>query len=259
MAGDTLQTIAHITGLIPTFIYYSIAFLCGCVAATAELFSRYSDSPGSTFRLKESYSYLALNGGASLITYHMIKESGISFGPLENSPLSQAVLAGFSAMAILRSSVASIKRGQTTLEVGLAPVIQAFLDKVDRAFDRNRSRGELTEVGKIMGDVDFTKAVKDLPTTCLNLMQNVSKEEGERMGREVADLGKSELSPQGKALNLGFIISRVTGPALLQSAVESLGDVIRASAQQPGVSGQQPVLTATYEEERIRELKKKFL
>ena len=257
MITDPLQTIQATSEWIPTLIYFFVAFLCGCIAATAELFSRYSHSPGSIIRLKESYTYLALNGIASLIAYVIIKKSGISIGPLGNSPLTQAIIGGLSAMAILRSSVASIKRGEATFDVGFAPLIQVFMDKVDRAFDRNRSQDELTEISKIMNNVDFIKAVKDLPTTCLNLMQHVSKEEGEKMGRDVADLGKSGLNPQAKSLNLGLIISRVTGPALLQSAVKSLGDSIQPTAQPPGVSGQQPA--PSYEEERIKELKKKFL
>jgi hypothetical protein len=257
MASDAIQTLLVNMKFIPGLIYWLVAFACGCVAATAELFSRYSDGPVRIFQFKESYMYLALNGVVSLIAYAIIQKTGLSFGPLGNSSISQAILAGFSSMAILRSSVASIKRGQTTVQVGLAPIMQIFLDTVDRAFDRKRSQVELRKVGQIMKNVDFSKAMKDLPSTCINLMQNVSKEEQEKMGRDVADLAKSGLNSQTKAVNLGIIISRVTGSEFLESAVDSLGDTIRIISTQPTDTGEKQLVIV--QEDRIKELKKKFL
>lgn len=239
-----------------SLIYFVIAFFCGCIAATAEIFSRYSDGPGGTFKFKEVYMYLGLNGIASLIVYAMIKKTNISFELLGNSQMSQAVLAGFSAMALLRSSVATIKHGQATHQVGFAPIMQAFLDKVDRAYDRRRSQSDLPKVTEVMNNIDFSKAAKDLPMTCLNLMQNVSEEESKKLGAEVADLVKSELSPQTKALNLGIAIHRVTGIQLLQLAVESLGDSIHKKSIEEQ-SGNYKILD--YYDKRINELKKKFL
>jgi hypothetical protein len=253
MDADSLNVVIQ---NLESFIYYVVAFLCGCTAATAELLSRYSDGVKRIFRLNESKIYLAINGFAALIGYAVIKHYGLS-GYLGSSPLSQAIVAGLSAMAILRSSVASIKLGQTTIQAGLAPIIQVFLNTVDRAFDRKRSQMNVAEVEEIMKNVDFSKAVKTLPATCLNLMQNVSKDESEKMGHEVLDLEKGEITQEAKALNLGIIINRVTGPELLQSAVQSLGNVIHITAQQPGDTGQLPQVSE--QEKRIRELKSKFL
>jgi hypothetical protein len=115
----------------------------------------------------------------------------------------------------------------------------------------------VAEVEEIMKDVDFNKAVKTLPATCLNLMQNVSKEEYEKMAHEVLDLEKGEIIQEAKALNLGIIISRVTGPELLHKAVQSLRNVIHITTQPPSGTGQfQPV---NEQEKKIRELKQKFL
>jgi len=245
--------IPHTAELYLSNIYWLIAFVCGCIAAIAELFSRYTDGPFKTLQHKESYLYLSLNGLFSVVAFIIIEKSGISFEPFGKSPIGQAVLAGISSMVILRSSVANIKRGETTVHVGLAPLMQIFLDTADRAFDRKRSEAELKTVTKIMKTVDFNKAVKDLPTTCLNLMQNIGEDEGKRMGNAVAKLAKGDVTPLAKAINLGVIISKVTGPDLLQLAVESLGDAILIS----GAAGEQQSLT--YEEERIKELKKKVL
>jgi hypothetical protein len=256
MDVDTLHVMTQIMDWIQIIMYYVVAFLCGCTAATAELLSRYSDGAKRIFRLNESKIYLALNGFAALTAYAVIKQHGLS-GYLGSSPLSQAIVAGLSAMAILRSSVASIKLGQTTIQAGLAPVIQVFLNSVDRAFDRKRSQMNVAEVEEIMKDVDFNKAVKTLPATCLNLMQNVSKEEYEKMAHEVLDLEKGEIIQEAKALNLGIIISRVTGPELLHKAVQSLRNVIHITTQPPSGTGQfQPV---NEQEKKIRELKQKFL
>lgn len=250
-----MQNSLTLAELMP-IVYWLVAFICGCIAATAELFSRYSDGPGRIFQFKESYIYLLLNGVVSTIAYAIIKKMEISFGLFDKSNIGQAVFSGFSAMAVLRSSFASLKSGEKTVQVGLAPIMQVFLDTVDRAFDRNRAELELNEVSAIMKNVDFSKAAMDLPQTCLNLMQNVSKEETEKLGREVSDINKTVTNNQVKSFNLGFVISRVTGPKFLKAAVDSLGDSIRYSAMDQHDSKQQP---SESQEDRIKELKKKLV
>jgi hypothetical protein len=256
MSADILPVLQQPPGCIEIFIYYFIAFLCGYGAALAELLSRYSDGVKRIFQLKESNFYLVLNGAIALIAYAAIKQYSLS-GYLENSPLSQAIVAGFSAMALLRSSIASIKLGQTTVQAGLAPILQVFLNTVDRAFDRKRSQMNIAEIKEIMKDVDFGKAVKSLPTTCLSLMQNVSHDEGAKMGADVLELENNAMEQEAKAIILGIIINKVTGPDLLRSAVNSLKNSISITVGLKGDTKHK--LSANEQENRIKELKKKVL
>src|SRR5689334_16796712 len=86
-----------------TILNYTFAFLLGYCLAFSELLSRYR-----IFKLimnsMNAWVYLLINGCASIITYYFIKEHNFNLGGLANSELGKVLLAGLSAMFILRSS-----------------------------------------------------------------------------------------------------------------------------------------------------------
>jgi len=213
------------------FFNVLLAFLIGFAAAFAELLSRYSD-PKKIFSTYPSWVYLFINAGTSALVYYLLVE----FKWLEGTNESMRVLAaGTSAMAILRSSFASIKIGGKQVEAGLASILQVFLNWADRAFDQYRSSSNLTEVKRIMTNVDFKKAMTALPTTCFNSMKSVPDDEQKRVGTDLVALSENDdLDDTTKAINLGSILADVTGLQLLDKAKSTLFDSIKKDENDQG-------------------------
>lgn len=244
----TLQFLELVQLVLP----FILAFAVGGLGATAELFHRYPDSPVRIFKFAESYFYLLINGGASILAYTILRDP-----PGQgSSPYIQAVYAGLFGLAIIRSSVANLKSSKGNFQLGPGYLLQIFLDKTDREFDRQRSEHNSREISKIMEEVDFTKAVKNLPVLCLALMENVDDSEQNLLAKYVGDLEEGDLDPRAKSIILGTIIARITGNDLLKSAVNTLGSTIQKSKNDT------PSKESTYISEELRqihELKKKLL
>lgn len=93
-----------------------------------------------------------------------------------------------------------LRAGDRDVSVGPNGFLQIFLAAADRALDRKRAAARSDAVAKAMKDVDFTKALEALPPYCLALMQNVSPEDQQVLGRALEALQKREVEPSVKAL-----------------------------------------------------------
>lgn len=203
-----------------TMYLYLLAFLLGCIAAFAELLSRYS-RVAQIFKFLSSWIYFLINGLASILSYWLISEFNVDFGVLSDSEIGKIIVAGTSAMLILRSSFASIKSGNQNIEAGFASITNVFLKSADRTFDRKRSIDDYNEIEKIMKNVDFDKAKIDLPLICLGIMKNVSSDESQILGDAIAKLSHGDGSKKAKSINLGVLVSNIAGVELLEKVVSS--------------------------------------
>jgi hypothetical protein len=216
----------------PSFYNTVFAAVLGGFLAVSELLSRYRTLKLIS-RSIHAATYILINAAAAGICYYFINKFHLSFGQFSETETGKVLMAGFSAMFILRSSFFSYydKDSSKTINVGLAAILQTFLDSAERSFDQEQSVNKLKEVKMIMANIDFAKAAIDLTTTCLNLMQNVSSEEQNKLAESI-----KKLSEEGKltnnysrALNLGIILSKITGVRLLKQAVDSHGESIKIS------------------------------
>lgn len=245
----------NITSANSYYFYWLLTFLIGCIAALAELLSRYSDG-FKILTFRESYLYFAINGFASLFAYWFLLSYKIDLGPLTKSEIGKVLTSGLSSMVILRSSFACIKNGDKTWDVGFAPILQVFLNTADRAFDQSRSKLTIKEVGQIMKDVDFYKAHKSLPLLCFSAMQNLSKDDQEKAAAEIIDIADENYFAEVKAVHLGIILSRYTGITLLDAIVAEFQKASAHSIVDKG-QGQEDSLMA--QQTKIRTMKEKFL
>jgi len=218
--------------------YIWVAVL-GLFLALSELLSHYRIirlilSSGS------SWTYLIINGLTSCLTYYFIVKFKLTFGEFTATDAGKVLLAGFSAMFVLRSSFFSYydKDSGKTVNIGLAAILEIFLDTAERSFDQEQSACRIKEVSKIMKDIDFAKASIDLTATSLNLMQNVAPEEQKQLSESLKSLAEKGITGNDiKALNLGILLSRITGIGLLEQAIISCGDTIRISPKDPIIFG----------------------
>jgi hypothetical protein len=208
---------------LPEIFNGLIAFFIGCLAALAELLSRYKN-----FRqicsIRASQIYLLINGIASLLAYIFVVQFNIG-----QEGILRVILAGTASLVILRSSFANIKVGEKKVEAGIGAILQVFLNAADRSFDQKRSDHELSVIESVMEDVNFEKAKLALPITCFTIMKNVSQEEQDRVSADVKKLSGSNLDNKTKCINLGILLANITGLELLQKSVQVLSNSISNS------------------------------
>ena len=142
--------------------------------------------------------------------------------------LIQILVAGFGALALLRSALFIVRSGDQDIPVGFATFIQVGLDAADRSVDRTRGRARSTTVARLMTGVSFAEAQYSLPTYCLALMQNLSQDDQQKFARQIAALGTAQMDENAIVLALGLAIMNVMGEDVLASAIEALGQTIKS-------------------------------
>lgn len=220
--------------VLKTILFYLMSFLLGFLWAFSELLSRYKVAK-FILNSKNAWMYLLINGVASVTVYYFIPKLNMSFGVFTSSEWGKILLAGLSAMFILRSSFFSYHDKDTnkSINVGISTILQIFLDAAERSFDQEQSVNNLKNIAIVMQGVDFTKAEKDLSVLCLNLMQNVSTEEQKKLAESIKNLAepKAVAHELTKSVTLGITLARITGIRLLKQAVETLGQNIKISEE----------------------------
>ena len=206
----------------------------GLAVGASELVGRYRDAPSAALRTYAAAAYMIINGMASLFAYAVIVAMGWSFGVASGpqQTWTQILVAGFGSMAFFRSSLFTVKVGDTDLSVGPGILFQLFLFATDRSCDRQRARRRADPVAEIMRGISFPLAKDALPTFCFELMQNVPVAEQQGF-RQVVDAmaAKAEMRDGVKVLSLGLMLMNVVGGDVLKSAVATLGNLIQEPAR----------------------------
>jgi hypothetical protein len=203
---------------------YAAVAVLGALVGLGELMSRYRDAPDrAVLRSASAWFYCIINAAISMLALCLLDVFGVTFGK-SGSALEwlRILAAGGSAMAFFRTSLFTVRIGDKDVGVGPVSFLQIILESTDRAVDRRRASGRAGEVN-IMSGLSFEKAVIPLPTYCLALMQNLSKDEQERLGQSIRALQQSDMAEGVKLKILGVYLINAVGPVALQSAIQSLG------------------------------------
>jgi hypothetical protein len=203
-----------------------VAWFSGFVAY-AELVSRYLDSPARLVGAPPTPFYLLINMAAGIAALLIVKKLGIFTGT--KAPRLYAILlAGFGAIAFFRSSLFTVRVGDTDVGIGPSALLQSLLSASDRMIDRDQAQGRATDVAGIMRDVDFDKARASLPSLCFLLVENITPADQEGVGGQIKRLAAAaDVSPDQKAIILGVYLIRQVGADVLDLAVQALGIEIR--------------------------------
>jgi hypothetical protein len=92
---------------------------------------------------------------------------------------------------------------------------------------------EVAKVADLMADVDFDKARLSLPTYCLSLATDVSKEAQAALGEQVSALANSNLPERVRLLTFGLALWGTVGFDVLRLAVGQLRQSISADPAPP--------------------------
>ena len=208
--------------------------LLGGALGGAELISRYRDAPTVALRSWPGVLYMVINVGASLGAYALAKVFGwnINLGDPKSATAGEWTLVltcGLSAMALFRSSLFVRRIGDRDVGVGPSSFLQVFLVAADTEVDRQRAVVRASAVSRIMQDVDYRKAFDALPPYCIALMQNLSDDAQRDLRKALELLDKAPMAPELKTRVLGLELVNVVGVAVLEQAVNSLGEKIRSN------------------------------
>jgi hypothetical protein len=210
-------------------IAWIIAAVLGGGVGLAELVTRYRDEPSSLWGSLSFWVYILLNAGASALAYELIKVFGWTFG-LGAGPArtaTQVLVAGLAAMALFRSSLFNLKVGDEDVSIGPSALLTSLLAVVDRAVDRRRAAQRSRSISKVMNEVSFAKAKISLSAYCIQLMQNLSLEDQQKLRTAVDALSLTDMDDDLKSLNLGLLLMNTVGPTVLEAAVRDLGARIK--------------------------------
>lgn len=238
---------------IDFFIVAFIGVFVGCI----ELLSRYRDDPFRSLLSWGAFLYLFVNAlaavSALILIYMFAPDAFDGFKGDVERRLARILVAGFGAIAILRSSIFRLRIDQSDVAVGPLVVLETLLRVCDRGVDRNRAVDRANRVPKIMLGLPPVLACTELPLLCLALMQNLTTEEQKALGDQIRLIGEDKrLSESGKAVNAGLLLCGFVGFEVLSRAVESIK--ARPEEQLLPIGQESADALATREASRIKDI-----
>lgn len=207
--------------------YFWVA-LFGALVGASEIVSRYRDAPNLALSTPPSIIYLCINVAASVGALALIEIFKWLPGTDDRQTVTQHVLvAGFGAMAFFRSSLFMLRIGNEDVHIGPVTFLEAFLSAVDRGIDRVRGESRAAEAKMLMGGVNFDKAVAVLAPLCLDLMQNLSPDDGTRLTADISKIKDSDSDPAMKSIRLGLKLMNAVGEGVVRGALDIVGPDVR--------------------------------
>jgi len=218
---DSYGIVKVTTGGVDIFVVLMLGVLVGFI----ELISRYKDAPFRTATTYPGLFYMLINGLVAIGALMMVQLFGWSFIP-GNATVSpeverwtQVLVAGLGAMSIFRSSIMVIGKGDQEVSVGPSAVLEILLDAIDKEVDRFRGQSRAKLVKILMQDITYEDALKDLPTLCAALMQNLQTKEGEKIKELPGKVTALQSTTKVKKFQLGLKLMEIVGEEVLRQAI----------------------------------------
>jgi hypothetical protein len=228
-------------GTVPTIWYATLAVFFGELVGFSEIITRYRDEPLRATFNRYGIFYLLINGALSACAYFLLRAYGARIFPAaQDPPLLAATVAGFGAMAVLRSKL-FVFRTDDGKDIPIGPdlIISSILRIIDRKIDRLRAarRQQLVfELAKRIAAVMGSESDFDNPNSFVSIslasFQNLSTEEKQQIVAKSEELreklkGKPSLF---KAMVLGFIVLDIAGEENFRAIMLDLEEYLRSIA-----------------------------
>jgi hypothetical protein len=204
------------------------SLFAGCVGF-AELTERYRDNPLRLLTAGPTIVYVGVNVAASVAALALIRAFNVFSPSSPHREVYEVLLASFGSISFFRSSIFTARVGGQDVDVGPATFLKSLLETSERMINRTQARQRADDAATIMQRVDFQKAKAVLPSFCLTVVENVTKEEQENIAITVKKLiDATDMDDRQRSTMLGVYLMRVVGPQVLARAVIALGDSITA-------------------------------
>ncbi len=235
-------------GTLPAIWYAALAVSFGELVGFSEIITRYRDEPLRATFNRYGILYLLINGALSGCAYFLLRAYGARIFPAaQDPPLWAAIVAGFGAMAVLRSKLFVFRTDEgKDIPIGPDLVISSVLRIVDRKIDRLRAarRQQLVfelakRIAKVMGSESDFDNPNSFVSISLASFQNLSTEEKQQIVAKSEELreklkGKPSLF---KAMVLGFVVLDIAGEENFRDIMQDLEEYLLSIVPSTPTSG----------------------
>ena len=216
--------------------YVAVAFI-GAFIGIGELVSRYKDDPYEAITNRHAVTYTLINVLASTMALLALKTmnpadaQGLLLGEKTASArVGYTLIAGFGAMAVLRSSAFNMRVGNDDIAIGPSALLQVMLSATDRAVDRARARVRAEMMARTMHLIPFEQIEGSLPQLAFAMMQNVTEQEKQAFDKVLSTLrDNNKMDTVAKSLSLGLSLSNIVGQGVVDDAVTALRKTLAAA------------------------------
>jgi hypothetical protein len=202
-----------------------VSLAIGGLAGVSEIVSRYRDEPMRATFNRYGISYLLLNGLASVAAYGlMIRYPTQIFAAVSDDRLMASIVAGFGAMALLRSKLFIFRADDgKDYPIGPSIVIETFLRMLDRKIDRLRASFRQKRVFDQMKSVDnFDDAANYLEASLLSF-QNLGAEEKTEIAAVINQYRRATNWPAAlRMMAVGFAFLTIAGEENFDQVIANL-------------------------------------
>ena len=209
-------------------IDYLAVFALGGLVGYVEILSRYKDAPFRVAFSRPGLMYTGINALVASLALMTVRLFGWTFtdNPASSAEVirwMQVLISGLAAMTLFRSSLFNFHMAEQDISIGPNAILQILLVAVDKEVDRLRGKERARIVEEAMDGISFNDAVLNLPTVCIALMQNLSREDQDEILQSVKALNSEEaknMPERMKTMSLGLTIMNVVGEAILKAAID---------------------------------------
>jgi hypothetical protein len=216
-------------------LYPGLAFALGALVALAELLARYTDEPFKAVRKAKSLGYLGVNGVASLAAFGLLLRYEDQVLPsLSGDRLLAALIAGFGAMALIRSKLINLPASEDGSPSGLGPdwLVTSLLGVMDAGIDRERSveRQQLV-VDRVrqlpLAEIDGAKArIRDFLIVSIASFQNLNDAQKAELKTVVEDIVALEQDTDLALMAVSYAFLNAAGEDKLIQILDQVKDVV---------------------------------
>ncbi len=212
-------------------VYALLAGLFGAVVGASELVSRYRDEPTRALTSAAGLTYMLMNGIVSGLAFGLLTRYAIAMFPgLANDPLMRSVVAGFGAMAVLRSKFFTLRTAKgEDVSVGPDAAVSAFLDAADRGVDRSRAARRLALVFDEASRVDRPEDGPDFLEISVAALQNLSVDDKTRFVERINSVVGSQYSDRLKLQAICYELLTLTGERNFSEIMANLETYVRSA------------------------------
>jgi hypothetical protein len=173
--------------------------------------------------------YILVNCVASVSALYVVRTFNWDFGVTGSARgLVQALVAGLGSIALFRTKLFTAAYRGESHAWGPSRLLEQLLEISDREVDRRQAEQRSLTIRRLMVDLSFVKASRVLPAHALGLLENASDEAQKRLAADVkALIDDTDMDNAAKVKMLGIAVIRLTGPTLLDQAVNDVLESIR--------------------------------
>ena len=204
--------------------YVVLTGALGAIVGASELVSRYRDEPLLALRSTAAFMYLALNAIVAASTYGLLtRYADIIIPDLAQDQLLTSLVAGFGAMAILRSKFFTL-RTETGQDISIGPdaAISAFLNAADRGVDRARASRRLRLVFSRSSEIPPQMVGTDFLQISLAAFQNISDDDKAKVTAKIDSVAQSAYPPELQLQAICYALMGVTGERNFNATMDNL-------------------------------------